>query len=60
LGGASDYDDLTATAEVTMEIATPADGTIYTMEKTPLSKGVYTVFVRDSSAGVIAELKPER
>ena len=48
------------TGEVTIEIATPADGTIYSMDKTPLSKGVYTVFVRDSSAGVIAELKPER
>jgi hypothetical protein len=60
LGGASAYDDLTASGEVSIEIATPADGTIYSVDKTPVSKGVYTVFVRDSSTGVIAEFTPER
>ena len=33
---------------------------IYTMDKTPVSNGVYTVFVRNSTAGVVAEFKQER
>jgi hypothetical protein len=60
LGGASEYESLTPSGEVTIEITTPADGTIYTMEKTPVSNGVYTVFVRNSTAGVVAEFKQER
>jgi hypothetical protein len=58
--GASDFEDLNPTGEVTIEITTPADGTIVSVDKTPLSKGVYTVFVRDSSAGVAIEFKQER
>jgi len=60
IGGASDYESLTPSGEVTIEITTPADGTIYTMDKTPVSNGVYTVFVRNSTAGVVAEFKQER
>jgi hypothetical protein len=58
--GASDFEDLNPTGDVIIDITTPADGTIVSAEKTPLSKGVYTVFVRDSSAGVAIEFKQER
>lgn len=60
LGGASAYENLTASGDVTLDIETSASGAIYTIDKTPVSKGVYTVFVRDSTAGVIAAFTPER
>jgi hypothetical protein len=60
-GSASAYADQTATGAATIDISTPTEGTIYTLtDQALLSKGVYTVFMFDSSTGPRAQLKKER
>lgn len=60
-GAASEFDDDAANSSATIEISTPTQGPIYDLtEQNLLSKGVYTVFMFDTTTTPRAQLKKER
>jgi hypothetical protein len=60
-GQASAFSNLTATSSSTIDVTSPADGSVYTLTNLALqSKGLYTLYMFDTTSGLVGVLRKER
>ena len=58
---ASDWTNLTASTSSTIDVTSPADGSVFTLtDLTLLSKGLYTLFMFDTTTGLVGVLRKDR
>jgi predicted transcriptional regulator len=58
---ASDWTSLTASTSSTIDVTSPADGSVFTLtDLTLLSKGLYTLFMFDTTNGLVGVLRKDR
>jgi hypothetical protein len=58
---ASDWTNLTASTSSTIDVTSPADGSVFTLtDLTLLSKGLYTLFMFDTTNGLVGVLRKDR
>jgi hypothetical protein len=58
---ASDWSSLTASTSSTIDVTSPADGSVFTLtDLTLLSKGLYSLFMFDTTNGLVGVLRKDR
>ncbi len=60
-GQASAFSSLTASTSSTIDVTSPADGSVYTLtDLSLLSKGLYTLYMFDTTGGLVGVLRKDR